>query len=81
MSRFFRALGRILSERSKVDFELKLLTTLTLTLVVVGGFQYALTVRDTKQRLMDEAMFRAHSDVVFVQQAFLSGDTNDLSSR
>lgn len=77
MSRFFRALGRILSERSKVDFELKLLTTLTLTLVVVGGFQYALTVRDTKQRLMDEAMFRAHSDVVFVQQAFLSGDTND----
>lgn len=74
-------LRRVISHRfglhSRFGFELKLLTTLALTLIVVGGFQYALTVRDIKQRLLDEAVFRAQSDVVFVQQAFASGSSND----
>jgi diguanylate cyclase (GGDEF)-like protein len=72
-----RALGHRSTLSSRFGFELKLLTTLALTLVVVGGIQYALTVRDTKHRLLDEAIFRAQSDVVFVQQAFASGENHD----
>jgi diguanylate cyclase (GGDEF)-like protein len=72
-----RALGHRFALRTRFGFEFKLLTTLALTLIVVGGVQYALTVRDTRQRLLDEAMFRAQSDVVFVQQAFASGTSTD----
>lgn len=65
------------SRRDRYGFELRLLMTLVLTLVVVGTFQYIVASRDAQTRLLDEATFRAQSDVVFIQEAFESGQDNE----
>jgi diguanylate cyclase (GGDEF)-like protein len=64
------------SRRDRHGFEIRLLLALVLTLGVVSAFQYVVTSRDTRARLVEEATSRARDDVVFIQQAFESGADN-----
>ena len=65
--------------RTRNGFESRLLVMMVLTLLIIGVMQYVLTTSETKQRLLDEATYRASADVVFVRQAFDS--TNNADGR
>ena len=59
--------------RRRWGFEIRLLLTLALTLLLVGALGYVVTSRETEKRLIDEATTQARGDLVFIQQAFESG--------
>lgn len=68
--------GEAARPAARLGFEFRLLLTLVLTLVVVAAFQFLWTSRDIETRLLKEATFRGRQDVVFIQEAFNSGDDN-----
>lgn len=58
-----------------LSFGARLFLTLSLTLVITGGFQFWFTTREFRSYLIEEASARAQADTILVEQAFDS-ETN-----